>query len=143
ARPRHLPGEPGPATTYALPNSGAHASSPHRSRGRRRPALRHLVTRSPKLVGAVAATVLFVAALLIGMALFSPDAGSAETSGPDAPHNSAPAPSSATESAPADTGSTDSVSADSADDNGAHDVQPEKQPEQKGRNKKHDDEDGD
>ncbi|MER6525464.1 serine/threonine-protein kinase [Streptomyces sp. NPDC001508] len=136
AQARPLPGEPGPATTYALPNSGAHASSPHRGRARRQPTVRHLAVRSPKLLGAVAATVLFVAALLIGMAWFAPDSGSAETSGPDAPHSSAPAPSSATESAPADSLSTDtdssgSVSADTAAGDGSPDEQPEQKPEQK------------
>ncbi|MFF0221670.1 serine/threonine-protein kinase [Streptomyces sp. NPDC004629] len=146
AQARYLPGEPGPATTYALPNSGAHASPPHRGRARRRPALRHLVARSPKLVGAVAATVLFVAALLIGMALFAPDSGSAETSGPDAPHNSAPAPSSATESAPADslsteTDSSDSVSVGTPDGDGSPDQQPEKKPEPKKPEPKHDEDD--
>ncbi|MFJ8788340.1 serine/threonine-protein kinase [Streptomyces sp. NPDC102462] len=147
-RARYLPGEPGPATTYALPNSGAHASAPHRGRARRQPALRHAVARSPKLVGAVAATVLFVAALLIGMTLFAPDSGSAETSGPDAPHSSAPVPSSATESAPVDSistdmGASDPVSVGPSDGDGGPDEQPEKRsepkkPERKDPKKKHD-----
>ncbi|RMB85581.1 serine/threonine-protein kinase [Streptomyces shenzhenensis] len=141
AQARHLSGEPGPATTYALP-SGTHASSPHRGRGRRRPALRHLAARSPKLVGTIAAAVLFVAALLIGMALFSPDSGAAETSGPDTPRSSAPAPLSGTDTAPADPGfSADSVSAGSADGDGTPDGQPEKKPEHKDGKKKHDDHD--
>ncbi|MGI5436583.1 protein kinase domain-containing protein [Streptomyces shenzhenensis] len=141
AQARHLSGEPGPATTYALP-SGTHASSPHRGRARRRPALRHLAARSPKLVGTIAAAVLFVAALLIGMALFSPDSGAAETSGPDTPRSSAPAPLSGTDTAPADPGSADAVSAGSADGDGTPDGQPEKKPEHKDRKKKHDDHDG-
>ncbi|MEU6603952.1 protein kinase [Streptomyces shenzhenensis] len=144
AQARHLSGEPGPATTYALPHSGTHASSPHRGRGRRRPALRHLAARSPRLVGAVAAAVLFVAALLIGMALFSPDSGAAETSGPDTPRSSAPAPLSGTDTAPADPGSADAVSAGSENGDGTPDGQPEKKPEHlehKDRKKKHDNHD--
>ncbi|MFE9608173.1 serine/threonine-protein kinase [Streptomyces sp. NPDC006012] len=113
---RHPSAEPGPATTYALPNSSAHSSLARRGRSRR-PALRLLAARSPRMMGTIAAAVLFLAALLISMALFSAGSGSAETSGSD------PSPS---------TGSTA--------DSGAQGGLSEKQPEQKDNTQQYDDE---
>jgi serine/threonine protein kinase len=106
----HTPAEPGPATTYALPNSSGYASPSRRGRGRGGSSLRQLVARSPKLVGTIAAAMLFLAALLIGMALFSQNSDSAQTSGPDS--------SSSSGSTPAPAGSPHPDSASVGNDNG-------------------------
>ncbi|MFF4752385.1 serine/threonine-protein kinase [Streptomyces sp. NPDC002514] len=113
---RHPSAEPGPATTYALPNSSAHAALPRRGRSRS-PALRLLVTRSPRLVGAIAAAVLFLAALLIGMALFSAGSGSAETSGPD------PSPSTGSTAGSTGPPSADQAPAGATNDSGKNHTQ--------------------
>jgi len=67
----------------------------HRDRaataGRReRPSIRALAARSPRTVGLIAAAALFVTAMLVSMAMFSPDSSSAQTpeetrSGPATP----------------------------------------------------------
>ncbi len=67
----------------------------HRDRaataGRReRPSIRALAARSPRTVGLIAAAALFLTAMLVSMAMFSPDSSSAQTpeetrSGPATP----------------------------------------------------------
>ncbi|MEV5987165.1 serine/threonine-protein kinase [Streptomyces sp. NPDC052051] len=94
--------ETGPATTYKLPTAAG--GTGHRAAHRQRPAaavprervasggrrgraaptgggldLRALLAQRPRVVGIAAATVLFVVAVFVGMALFSPDDSSAET----------------------------------------------------------------
>ena len=88
-------GEPGPATTYKLPSASAlpgHRAAPHRrppaaahrerpSAGNRRArtSLRAFVAGRPRAVALIAAAVLFLTAMYVGMAVFSPDSSSAET----------------------------------------------------------------
>ncbi|GAA3820002.1 hypothetical protein GCM10022206_67740 [Streptomyces chiangmaiensis] len=105
AEPPSLPRpQTGPPTTYKLPSApgvpgrrAAHRQRPstgtyrdrphmatHRDRasvgGRReRPSIRALVARSPRTVGWIAAAALFLAAMLVSMAVFSPDSSSAQT----------------------------------------------------------------
>ncbi|WP_185923743.1 serine/threonine-protein kinase [Streptomyces sp. WAC05374] len=78
--PGPAPAEGGTATTYMLPNA------PRQGRGRRAaPAphgtggAREFVRRRPRVASVIAGTVAFFAAVLIGMAVFSPDTTSAET----------------------------------------------------------------
>jgi serine/threonine-protein kinase len=73
-------GEPGPATTYMLPSASGHTGRPSRRAVRQRPDVRHLVSRRPMLVSAVAGTVIFLAAMLVGMVWWSPDNSAAENS---------------------------------------------------------------
>ncbi|KUL43778.1 serine/threonine-protein kinase [Streptomyces regalis] len=73
-------GEPGPATTYMLPSASGHTGRPSRRAVRQRPDVRHLVSRRPMLVSAVAGAVIFLAAMLVGMVWWSPDNSAAENS---------------------------------------------------------------
>ncbi len=101
---RRPPAEPGPATTYALPtpdtHGPAHATTAHRARRAHRPAPQALVLRRPKVLGAVAAAALFVAALLIGMTWLAPSSGPAKTSGPDASPTTTADPAARTSTSP-------------------------------------------
>ncbi|MFC5902162.1 serine/threonine-protein kinase [Streptomyces zhihengii] len=79
----------GPATTYMLPGSRP-AGRGHRSPGGPRRDVRAAFRRRPRVATAVAGGVAFTAAVLIGMALFSPEESSADTPLTD-PAPSAPA----------------------------------------------------
>lgn len=71
---------PAPATTYALP--GRSGGSTGRRRAAPAPArrgARAFVSRRPRVASAIAGAVAFVTAVLVGMALFSPDSSSAGT----------------------------------------------------------------
>ncbi|MET9799661.1 serine/threonine-protein kinase [Streptomyces sp. NPDC006368] len=73
---------PAPATTYALPTVGGGGGGGRGRRGApapRRRGARAFVSRRPRVASAIAGAVAFVTAVLVGMALFSPDSGSAET----------------------------------------------------------------
>ncbi|MGW3657230.1 protein kinase domain-containing protein [Streptomyces sp. NPDC005151] len=98
--------EPGPATTYVLPA----ATVPAGGRGRRERQqwageVRRLVGRRPRLLGTLAAALVFLAAMLLGMNLFAPERSSADTPQADpttrttspapAPPHSSPEPSTA------------------------------------------------
>ncbi|MEW2168316.1 serine/threonine-protein kinase [Streptomyces sp. NPDC007084] len=86
----------GPATTYALPSASSTgapsagatvtrgAAAGHHSRRRRRPGVAELLTQRPRAVGAAAGAVVFLLAVLVGVAWFSPDSSSAETPRPGA-----------------------------------------------------------
>ncbi|MFF8845022.1 protein kinase [Streptomyces sp. NPDC015127] len=63
--------EPGPATTYMLPGAAPASGT--------RTALRALARRRPRVTAVVAGALAFATALLIGMALFSPDESPADT----------------------------------------------------------------
>ncbi|MEV7387877.1 protein kinase [Streptomyces sp. NPDC091215] len=78
--------EPGPATAYGLPASGARVTA----RRDRRTAPRTRGTHRPKAVGAVAAAVLFLAATAAGAIWFTAGSGSANTTVPDAPPTTTP-----------------------------------------------------
>jgi len=54
--------------------------------------VRELAARSPKLTIAVAAAVVFLAAMLIGRALFAPEPATAEPSRPDPARTAGPTP---------------------------------------------------
>lgn len=88
----------GPATTYMLPGSRP-AGRGHRSPGGSRPRVRAAFRRRPRVATAAAGAVAFTAAVLIGMALFSPDESSADTPLTD-PTPSAPASSQESGAAP-------------------------------------------
>ncbi|WP_406376040.1 serine/threonine-protein kinase [Streptomyces sp. NBC_00647] len=74
----------GPATTYALPSVSRDTSGGHRSRRRRRPGVGELLGNRSRAVGAAAGVVVFLLAVLVGVAWFSPDSSSAETPEPGA-----------------------------------------------------------
>ncbi|MFD4502335.1 serine/threonine-protein kinase [Streptomyces sp. NPDC058457] len=84
---------PGSVTTYAFPSTATGSAPAHRGRRRQRTGGRALggVPRS-RTVGAIAAVVVFLAALLIGIAWFSPDHSSADTPPTGRPSATNPAP---------------------------------------------------
>ncbi|WP_369241461.1 protein kinase [Streptomyces sp. R21] len=88
---RRAPGETGPPTTYALPSAPVRTGHTRRSPRARR-GVRGFAARRPRLTIAVAAAVIFLAAMLIGRAWFAPDPGSAETSRPDPARTAGPTP---------------------------------------------------
>ncbi|MGW3109669.1 serine/threonine-protein kinase [Streptomyces sp. NPDC001100] len=101
ATPRETLGEPrtntasGSVTTYAFPTS-ATAAPAHRTRrrpregGRATAGRRSQTSRTSRTVVTVAAVLIFLGALLVGVALFSPDHSSADT--PDTNPSSAASP---------------------------------------------------
>ncbi|MGW3450676.1 protein kinase domain-containing protein [Streptomyces sp. NPDC001076] len=85
----------GSVTTYAFPSAVAGTAPAHRTRQRRRSGGRASGSvRRSRTVGAVAAVVIFLGALLLGIAWFSPDHSSADTPPTDQPHSTSPAPAS-------------------------------------------------
>ncbi|MFF3404949.1 serine/threonine-protein kinase [Streptomyces sp. NPDC002742] len=72
----------GPATTYALPSVARDTGGGHRSRRRRRPGVGELLADRRRAVGAAAGAVVFLLAVLVGVAWFSPDSSSAQTPQP-------------------------------------------------------------
>ncbi|MFE4328939.1 serine/threonine-protein kinase [Streptomyces sp. NPDC056831] len=87
--------------TYRLPQAGGHRRRPpDRSVPvRRHTGAREAIRRRPRVASAIAGTVAFLAAVYLGMSLFSPDSGSADTpgtgpaasTGPDSPAPDQPA----------------------------------------------------
>ncbi|MFD5573430.1 serine/threonine-protein kinase [Streptomyces cadmiisoli] len=80
----------GPATTYVLPSSSRRARRAVPAARRGRPGAREPVGHRPRVVAAAGGVVLFVTAMLIGMAWFSPDNTSTEKSQHDPPGTSGP-----------------------------------------------------
>ncbi|MFE1291056.1 serine/threonine-protein kinase [Streptomyces sp. NPDC058751] len=72
----------GPATTYALPSVMRDTSGGHRSRRRPRSGVNELLADRRRVAGAAAGAVVFLLAVLVGVAVFSPDSSSAETPDP-------------------------------------------------------------
>ncbi|MET8135159.1 serine/threonine-protein kinase [Streptomyces sp. NPDC005251] len=72
----------GPATTYALPSMARDTAGGHRSRRRPRPGVAELFTDRRRAVGAAVGAVVFLLAVLVGVAWFSPDSSSAQTPQP-------------------------------------------------------------
>lgn len=74
--------DPGTPTTYRLPQ--AHGRGGRRAAARprttRRRSTREAIRRRPRVASAIAGTVAFLAAVYLGMSLFSPDSSSATTS---------------------------------------------------------------
>ncbi|MEU2335024.1 protein kinase [Streptomyces sp. NPDC013172] len=85
----------GSVTTYAFPPAVAGTAPAHRNRRLRRSGGRPLSARKSRTGGAVAAVVVFLGALLLGIAWFSPDHSSADTPPADQPHSTGPASPSA------------------------------------------------
>ncbi|WP_093623295.1 serine/threonine-protein kinase [Streptomyces sp. 3213.3] len=88
ATPRETVGEPrtntaaGSVTTYAFPTSTGSTAPAHRTRRRPREGVRATAGRgsqTSRTVVTVAAVLIFLGALLVGVALFSPDHSSADT----------------------------------------------------------------
>lgn len=91
ATPRETVGEPrtntaaGSVTTYAFPTSTGSTAPAHRTRRRPREGVRATsgrrsqTSRTSRMVVTVAAVLIFLGALLVGVALFSPDHSSADT----------------------------------------------------------------
>ncbi|MEU9622603.1 MULTISPECIES: serine/threonine-protein kinase [unclassified Streptomyces] len=100
---------PAPATaqqaegvsTYRLPQAGGHRRRPAERSApvRRRTGAREAIRRRPRVASAIAGTVAFLAAVYLGMSLFSPDSssagtpdtGSTATTGPESPAPGQPA----------------------------------------------------
>ncbi|MFF9922303.1 serine/threonine-protein kinase [Streptomyces globisporus] len=92
-----MPPKPSPAappapvgpTTYRLPGpTGRRRQAPARSAAARRRSTREAIRRRPRVASAIAGTATFLAAVYLGMILFSPDSSSAGT--PDQSPSSAP-----------------------------------------------------
>ncbi|MEV0919223.1 serine/threonine-protein kinase [Streptomyces sp. NPDC049967] len=82
AGPAGAPGEDsGAPTTYRLPQAaGGHGRrAASRSRNAPRRSTREAIRRRPRVASAIAGTVAFLAAVYLGMSLFSPDSSSATT----------------------------------------------------------------
>ncbi|MET7415297.1 serine/threonine-protein kinase [Streptomyces rubiginosohelvolus] len=93
ASPVAPPAPVGP-TTYRLPGpTGRRRQAPARSAPARRRSTREAIRRRPRVASAIAGTATFLAAVYLGMILFSPDSSSAGT--PDQSPSSAPSAPSA------------------------------------------------
>ncbi|MFF7468973.1 protein kinase [Streptomyces sp. NPDC008092] len=121
---------PGSVTTYAFPTA-ADSGPAHGARRRQRTGGRTPSKRRSRTVSAVAAVVIFLGALLLGIAWFSPDHSSADTPPPDQPHSTSPAPATASALNPPPTGGKEPRT--------GKDDGPDKQPDTpKGKNKQSD-----
>ncbi|MET7873543.1 serine/threonine-protein kinase [Streptomyces cyaneofuscatus] len=85
------PGAPAGPATYRLPQpTGRRRSTTPRSAQARRRSTREAIRRRPRVASAIAGTATFLAAVYLGMILFSPDSSSADTPAPG-PSPSGPA----------------------------------------------------
>ncbi|MFF3093323.1 serine/threonine-protein kinase [Streptomyces cyaneofuscatus] len=85
------PGAPAGPATYRLPQpTGRRRSTTSRSAPARRRSTREAIRRRPRVASAIAGTATFLAAVYLGMILFSPDSSSADTPAPG-PSPSGPA----------------------------------------------------
>ncbi|MFB6426022.1 serine/threonine protein kinase, partial [Streptomyces microflavus] len=74
---------PAGPSTYRLPQpTGRRRSTTSRSAPARRRSTREAIRRRPRVASAIAGTATFLAAVYLGMVLFSPDSSSADTPGP-------------------------------------------------------------
>ncbi|WP_413755296.1 serine/threonine-protein kinase [Streptomyces sp. MMBL 11-3] len=125
----HAAAEDGPATTYRLPQAGdrtpqsgyaarSSATGPTRRAARAggggtagaSGGVRAGLGRRPRVVGGIAAVVLFVAALFVGMNLFSPDDSSTGTGGKDGTGGSSSPSATSSDSSGSDTSGSGSRS---------------------------------
>ncbi|MFD0339998.1 protein kinase [Streptomyces sp. NPDC127117] len=85
---------PGPAT-YRLPQSGGRRRRPAERTVpvRRRTGAREAIRRRPRVASAIAGTVAFIAAVYLGMTLFSPDSAPADTPDTGSTASTGPEPS--------------------------------------------------
>ncbi|MFI8436999.1 serine/threonine-protein kinase [Streptomyces sp. NPDC079020] len=85
------PAAPAGPATYRLPQpTGRRRSTSNRAAPARRRSAREAIKRRPRVASAIAGTATFLAAVYLGMVLFSPDSSSAGT--PDSGPGSGPAP---------------------------------------------------
>ncbi|WSY80668.1 serine/threonine protein kinase [Streptomyces sp. NBC_00876] len=88
---RHSGTDSGAPTTYRLPQApsghGRRAAGRSRSGSKRR-STREAIRRRPRVASAIAGTVAFLAAVYLGMSLFSPDSSSATTPQDNGPASS-------------------------------------------------------
>ncbi|WP_326707904.1 serine/threonine-protein kinase [Streptomyces cyaneofuscatus] len=85
------PAAPAGPATYRLPQpTGRRRSTTSRSAPARRRSTREAIRRRPRVASAIAGTATFLAAVYLGMILFSPDSSSADTPAPG-PSPSGPA----------------------------------------------------
>ncbi|MEU0158337.1 serine/threonine-protein kinase [Streptomyces sp. NPDC006261] len=88
AAPSHAPSPSAPAapvgpSTYRLPQpTGRRRSTTSRPAPARRRSTREAIRRRPRVASAIAGTATFLAAVYLGMILFSPDSSSADTPAP-------------------------------------------------------------
>jgi len=82
----------GSVTTYAFPSAVASTAPSHRTRRRQRTGVRAVFAHRSRAAGTIAAVVVFLAALLVGLAWFSPDHSSAETPPTDSPSSTSATP---------------------------------------------------
>ncbi|MEW2071490.1 serine/threonine-protein kinase [Streptomyces sp. NPDC007346] len=77
------PAGPAGPSTYRLPQpTGRRRSTASRSAPARRRSTREAIRRRPRVASAIAGTATFLAAVYLGMVLFSPDSSSADTPAP-------------------------------------------------------------
>ncbi|MFD3786810.1 serine/threonine-protein kinase [Streptomyces cyaneofuscatus] len=77
------PGAPAGPATYRLPQpTGRRRSTTSRSAPARRRSTREAIRRRPRVASAIAGTATFLAAVYLGMILFSPESSSADTPAP-------------------------------------------------------------
>ncbi|MFJ9688657.1 serine/threonine-protein kinase [Streptomyces bacillaris] len=81
--PAAAPPTPAGPSTYRLPQpTGRRRSTASRSAPARRRSTREAIRRRPRVASAIAGTATFLAAVYLGMVLFSPDSSSADTPTP-------------------------------------------------------------
>ncbi|MER7856140.1 serine/threonine-protein kinase [Streptomyces bacillaris] len=81
--PAAAPPAPAGPSTYRLPQpTGRRRSTASRSAPARRRSTREAIRRRPRVASAIAGTATFLAAVYLGMVLFSPDSSSADTPSP-------------------------------------------------------------
>ncbi|MFT9787922.1 protein kinase domain-containing protein [Streptomyces rhizosphaericola] len=81
--PTAAPPAPAGPSTYRLPQpTGRRRSTASRSAPARRRSTREAIRRRPRVASAIAGTATFLAAVYLGMVLFSPDSSSADTPSP-------------------------------------------------------------
>ncbi|MFB6907199.1 serine/threonine-protein kinase [Streptomyces bacillaris] len=81
--PAAAPPAPAGPSTYRLPQpTGRRRSAASRSAPARRRSTREAIRRRPRVASAIAGTATFLAAVYLGMILFSPDSSSADTPAP-------------------------------------------------------------
>ncbi|MFF8914009.1 serine/threonine-protein kinase [Streptomyces sp. NPDC015032] len=116
-------------STYRLPQAGGRRRRPPERSApvRRRTGAREAIRRRPRVASAIAGTVAFLAAVYLGMSLFSPDSssagtpdtGSTATTGPESPAPGRPAQTGGNDADSAgSTGSTDSAGSGDSGDSG-------------------------
>ncbi|MEE1738314.1 serine/threonine-protein kinase [Streptomyces sp. BE147] len=96
AAPAAAPAAPAGPATYRLPQpTGRRRSTSNRAAPARRRSAREAIKRRPRVASAIAGTATFLAAVYLGMILFSPDSSSAGT--PDSGPGSGTAPTAGTD----------------------------------------------